>query len=301
VVPELRKIPLNRIRVPDVRVSSILDEEQRALLDSTIKEVGVVQDPVVRTLPGGDYELVAGRSRISALAAQGATEIQAKVIDADAKTGLIMNVIENVARGSYDYVSIAQAIRRLRELGSTPEELEKVFPWKRRWIEFLEQLQDLPDDVVDALRERRLTPTHVQLALNLTTPEEVHSALRSAVTLGWDSGTLRIFAANRLEQIQRAQQDARERGVASEIPPPNPEQLVRYRQCLVCGYQKPAEKVTLQNICEGCVDLAKYVTGLEGTPEEAINVVYEALRMYHGVLATSAPSSASSTEARPRA
>ena len=231
----------------------------------------------------------------------GATEIQVKVIEADEKTGLIMNVIENVARGSYDYVSISQAIRKLRELGSTPEELEKVFPWKSRWIEFLEQLQDLPDDVVVALRERKLTPTHVQLALNLTTPEEVHSALRSAITLGWDSGTLRIFATNRLEQIQRAQQTARERGVAPEIPPPNPEQLVRYRQCLVCGYQKPAEKVTLQNICEGCVDLARYVTGLEGAPEEAIQVVYAALRMYHGVPESRVPEAPPSTGAQLRA
>jgi len=299
--PELKIVDLARIRVPAVRVSSILDEEQRALLDSTIREVGVVQDPVVRPLPGGDYELVAGRSRISALAAQGATEIQVKVIEADEKTGLIMNVIENVARGSYDYISIAQAIRKLRILGSSSEELEKVFPWRRRWIEFLEQLQDLPDDVVDALRERKLTPTHVQLALNLTTPEEVHSALRSAINLGWDSGTLRIFAANRLEQIQRARKEAEERGVAPEIPPPNPEQLVRYRQCLVCGYQKPAEKVTLQNICEGCVDLAKYVTGLEGTPEEAIQVVYQALRRYHGVPEPKGVEPPEVREAQPRA
>jgi len=282
-VPELRTIPIDRIKIPDIRVSSILDEEQRALMASTIKEVGVVQDPVVRYLPDGSYELVAGRSRIRELAAQGATKVDCKVIEADEKTGLIMNVIENVARGSYDYISIAQAIRRLRELGSTSEDLEKVFPWKRRWIEFLEQLQDLPGDVVEALKERRITPTHVQLALNLTTPEEVHSGLRTAISLGWDSGTFRVFVTNRNEEILRARQAAKEKGVASEIPPASPEQLIKYRQCLVCGYQKPAQRVTLQSVCEDCVDLARYITQLEGDPAEAIHVIYEALKMYHGV------------------
>jgi len=146
-MPELRTIPIDKIRIPDIRVSSILNDEQKAFLSSTIREIGVIQDPVVRALPDGSYEVIAGKSRIQELAAQGVTEVQCKVIEADDKTSLIMNIIENVARGSYDYISISRAIRKLRELGATYEELEKVFPWKRRWIEFIEQLQDLPDDV----------------------------------------------------------------------------------------------------------------------------------------------------------
>ena len=288
-MPELRIVSIDHIRIPDVRVSSILDEEQKALMASTIKEVGVIQDPVVRALPDGSYELVAGRGRISTLAAQGASSVQVKVIEADEKTSLIMNVIENVARGSYEYISIAQAIRKLRELGSSSEDLEKVFPWKRRWIEFLEQLQDLPGDVVEALKERKITPTHVQHALNLTTPEEVHSGLRTAISLGWDSGTFRTFVQNRNEEILRAKQSAQEKGISPEIPAPNPEQLIKYRQCLVCGYQKPAQRVTLQNICEDCVDLTRYITQLEGDPAEAIHTIYEALKMYHGVPRSTVP------------
>ena len=288
-MPELKFIYFEKVLIPDVRVSSIMDEDQKALLTSTIQAVGVVQDPVVRDLGDGFFELVAGRSRIEELMAQGLKGATVKVIEADEKTGLIMNVIENVARGSYDYISIAQAIRKLRALGSTPEDLEKVFPWKRRWLEFLEALQDLPDDVVQALKDRKLTPTHVQLALNLTTPEEVHSALRTSLNLGWDSGTLRIFVANRLEQIERARQEAKEKGSALEIPAPNPEQLIKYRQCLVCGYQKPAAQVTLTNVCEHCIDLARYVTQLEGDPAEAIHRVYEALKMYHGVPGSGGP------------
>ena len=281
-MPELKTIPIASIKVPDIRVSSILDAEQKALMASTIREVGVVQDPVVRALPDGSFEIIAGKSRISELAAQGKTEVAVKVLEADEKTSLIMNIIENVARGSYDYISIAKAIRKLRSLGASTEELEKIFPWRARWIEFLEQLQDLPDDVTAAITARKITPTHVQVALNLPTPEEVHSGLRTAINLGWDTGTFKIFVQNRLEQIERARQEAQSKGTPVEIPAAIPEQLIKYKQCLLCGYQKPAEKVTLQFACEDCINLVKYVVSLEGPPETAIYAIYNAMAAYYG-------------------
>jgi len=281
-VPELRTIPIDQIRVPPVRVSSVLSEEQKAFLASTIQSLGVIQAPVVRRLPDGGYELVAGRSRLEELRRQGATEAEVKVIDADEKLGLLMNVVENVARGGYDYISISRAIRRLRELGATPEELERVFPWKKQWIAFLEQLQDLPEDVVEGIRTGKLTPTHVQLALQLPTPYEVHDALRSAIHLQWNTTTLKTFVENRLDQIRRAKQEAAAKGTAPEIPPANPEQLVQYKQCLLCGYKKPADQVTAQLVCEDCRAIAGYVTANLGSSQDALEDLYAAFQAYFG-------------------
>ncbi|RLE63567.1 MAG: hypothetical protein DRJ38_07270 [Thermoprotei archaeon] len=281
-MPELRTIPIDKIKIPDVRVSSILNDEQKAFLSSTIREIGVIQDPVVRALPDGSYEVIAGKSRIQELAAQGAAEVQCKVIEADEKTSLLMNIVENIARGSYDYISISRAIRKLRELGTSYEELEKVFPWKKRWIEFIEQLQDLPDDVVEALRTKKITPTHVQVALALPTPYEVHDALRSAVNLGWSSSVLKTFVENRLEQIQRAKMEAAAKGVEPVIPKANPQELVQYKQCLVCGYKKPADQVTVQLICEDCLNIARYVAANLGSSPDTLNTIYAALQAYFG-------------------
>ena len=195
-----------------------------------------------------------------------------------------MNIVENVARGSYDYISIAQTIRKLRELGATPEELERIFPWKKRWIQFIEDLQDLPEDVAEAIANRRITPTHVMLAANLPTPYEVHDGLKTAINLGWDTGTFKTFVQNRVEQIARAKQKAAAEGVEPEIPPAVPEQLIRYKQCLLCGYKKPAEQVTVQLVCQGCVDLIGYITHLEGPPEDAKQTIYAALQAYYGAV-----------------
>jgi len=288
-MPELRMVPLGSIRIPDVRVSSILDEDQRALMASTVRAVGVVQDVVVREVGEGGYELIAGKSRLQALADQGALEVQVKVVSADEKLGLVMNIIENVARGSYEYVSIAGAIRRLRSLGSTDEELERIFPWSRRWIGFIEGLQDLPDDVVGALREKRLTPTHVQIALNLPTPYEVHDGLKTAVNLAWDTGTFRVFVQNRVDQIARAKAEAEAKGVEPEIPAAVPGDLVAYSQCLLCGYKKPRGQVVIQHVCDGCRDLARYLTSQLGPPEDAMETVYAALQAYYGARPAAQP------------
>ena len=61
-MPELKTVKLDTIEIPDVRVSSILNEEQRALMASTIKEIGVIQNIVVRVTAIDQYELVAGNS-----------------------------------------------------------------------------------------------------------------------------------------------------------------------------------------------------------------------------------------------
>jgi ParB/RepB/Spo0J family partition protein len=283
------EIEIDKIKIPDVRVSSVLTEEQKALLASTIKEVGVVQDPVVRDLGDGTFELLAGRSRLQALVDQGAKTVTVKVLTVDEKTGLLMNIIENVARGSYEYISVARAIRKMLKLGSTYEELEKVFPWRARWIEFIEGLQDLPDDVVQAIHDKTITPSHVQIALNLPTPEEIHSGLQTAYRLGWDTGTFKTFVQNRVEEIKRAKAKAAEQGTEPVIPTANPEQLTRYHQCLACGYKKPVEKVTVQMVCEDCMKLIKYITSQVGPPETAIYEVGNALNFYAGVKQEATP------------
>jgi len=279
---ELKVVELDKIRIPEVRVSSVLDEEQKALMASTIKEVGVIQDVVVRDIGDGNYELIAGKSRLEELKNQGYVETQVKVIPADEKLGLVMNIIENIARGQFEYISIAQSIRKLKELGAKDEELERIFPWSRRWIQFIEELQDLPEDVVEAIRSKRLTPTHVQLALNLPTPYEVHDGLRTAINLEWDTGTFKTYVQNRVEQISRVREEAAAKGVEPEIPVAKPAELIQYQQCLLCGYKKPREQITTQLVCEGCKELIGYVTGQLGPAEDAIQTVYKALQIYFG-------------------
>ena len=96
------------------------------------------------------------------------------------------------------------------------------------------------------------------------------------------SRTFRTFVQNRVEQLERAKREAEAKGVEPEIPPAVPDQLIKYIQCLVCGYKKPKEKVTMQHVCEDCRNLVKYITDQLGPAEDAVHTVYAALQAYFG-------------------
>ena len=128
-----------------------------------------------------------------------------------------------------------------------------------------------------------LKPTHIQLALNLPTPPEIHDGLQTAMRLGWDTSTFKTFVANRVEQIARAKEKAALTGSTPVIPTADPVQLTQYKQCLICGYTKDGSKIVMLNCCEGCRTLAKYVTDQLGASDDCLPIVYEAMKLYFSV------------------
>jgi hypothetical protein len=171
---------------------------------------------------------------------------------------------------------------KLHGQGSSIEELSKVLGKSETWVRRTLQLLDLPDVYQAALKDNRLTPTHVYLAAKMPTSYEMDSALQTALNLAWNTSIFETYVNNRLAEIEAAKQKAAEMGVAPEIPPAQPEQLIKYKQCLVCGYQKPVEDVTIQLVCSGCIDLCKYITSQLGPSEDALQTIYSALQIYFG-------------------
>ncbi len=278
---ELKMIPLDHLIIPDVRASSRLTPEQAEFFEATVEEFGIIQDPVVRALPDGFYELVAGRTRIMAIAQGGAREAQVKVIEADEDTALFMHLAENVARGSVDPVSVAKVIHKLIDMDIPISEIARKLGRSETWVRRTHQLLDLPEGYQVAVADGKLTPTHIQIALSMPTPYEVDQALQTAIRLGWNTPTLKTYVENRRAQIQAAKIAARDTGEPLELPAPDPERLVQYKMCLLCGYQVPSERIQVQLVCDPCRDLVKYVTSQAGPPVEAIETVYSALLAFH--------------------
>jgi len=278
---EMKTIPLDHLIIPDVRASSRLTPEQAEFFTATVEEFGIIQDPVVRSLPDGFYELVAGRTRIMELAKGGAREVQVKVIEADEDTALFMHLAENVARGSVDPVSVAKVIDKLIAMRIPVVEIARKLGRSETWVRRTHQLLELPEAYQGAIAEGLLNPTHIQIALQMPTPYEVDQALQTAVRLGWNTPTLRTYVENRRAQIEAARLASMDTGAPLELPAPDPERLIQYKMCLLCGYQVPSDQIQVQLVCDHCRDLVKYVTSQAGPPEEAMNVVYQALLALH--------------------
>jgi len=268
------RVKIADIVVPEVRASSILTPEQQAFFKGTVEKYGVLQDILVRPLPDGRYELIAGKTRLDELRARGHEEVEAKVIQADAKDALLMHLAENYARGSVEPIATAQVIQRALDEGSTVQEIATIFNHSPDWVKFMVSLLKLPPVYQQALREQRIKVTHVREAMRLPDLREADAALSAAVTHGWTTTTMHHYVNNRLAEIEKARLASERKGIEVPPPPPEPERLVKYGQCLVCGRMVPREDIHLPSVCTGCYELGKYVASQFGPGQQGMDAIF---------------------------
>ena len=157
----LREIPLELVRPNPRQPRRSFDEDALARLAESIRTRGVLQPIVVRTLPGGHYQLVAGERRLRAAREVGLDLIPALLRNADERDQLDIALAENMARVDLNPVEEARACAMLVEdLGLTKEELGRRVGRSRVAISNLIRLLDLPDEVLDLIDQRELSEGH---------------------------------------------------------------------------------------------------------------------------------------------
>jgi len=280
----LKKVPVELIKIPEVRASSRLDEEQREILKATIEKYGVLNEPLVRPLEDGTYELIAGKSRIDELKAQGANEVEVKVVDVSPKDALMMHLAENLARGQTDPMNEARVLDAFIKSGATIEEAAKITGHTPEWVRFRLGLLKLPEVYAKALEEGKLKIGHVLAAAQLPRPEEVDHCLGLALQCGWTVEVTNNYVKQRLVEYEVA--SARE---GMESPPELPsreqaEELVRYFTCAGCNRSLDRSLARTPPLCEECLTLVRYVTTQLGEPKPAMQQIYQAVEHYNRYL-----------------
>jgi ParB family chromosome partitioning protein len=163
---ELRELPVDLI-VPNPRQPRRRFEEEalRGLADS-IRERGVVQPVLVRPLPGGTYELIAGERRWRAAQVAGLAQVPALVSPREDAEALEVALIENMAREDLNPVEEARACAALvEELGLTREDVGRRVGRSRVAVSNLIRLLDLPDEVLEHVEQGSLTEGHARALL----------------------------------------------------------------------------------------------------------------------------------------
>src|SRR3954470_17364645 len=182
----LRLIPVDLIRPnPDQPRKEFGGESLLALAES-IEAKGVLQPLVVRALPGGTYELIAGERRLRASKIAKLEQVPAIVRDAEGSERLELALLENVAREDLNPVDEARACATLVEdLGVSKAELASRIGKSRPAVANAIRLLDLPDDVLELIERGELTGAHGR-ALLMTRDNDVRRRLsREAVAAGW--------------------------------------------------------------------------------------------------------------------
>jgi ParB family chromosome partitioning protein len=184
--PELRRLPVELIRPNPRQPRRQFDESALVGLADSLKERGVLQPVLVRPIPGGTYELIAGERRWRAARLAGFDTIPAVVRPHDDEESLELALIENMAREDLNPVEEARACSLLTdELGLTREELGRRIGRSRVAVSNLMRLLDLPDDVLDLLVGGRLSEGHGKALLMAPDHGDRRRLARTAAEAGW--------------------------------------------------------------------------------------------------------------------
>ena len=178
---EEKKDSLATIRISDIEPRADqprkdFDEESLQLLADSIAIHGVLQPIILREslhLPG-TYEIIAGERRWRAAKMAGLSEIPAVTIDGDDHKVAQVALVENVQRENLNPVEEAFAYSALIDkFGLTQEQLSREVGKSRSAIANLLRLLDLPDEVLELLRDGKITNGHARAILGLEDDEQM--------------------------------------------------------------------------------------------------------------------------------
>jgi ParB family transcriptional regulator, chromosome partitioning protein len=184
--PELRRLPVELIKPNPRQPRHRFDEEALVALADSLRERGVLQPVLVRPVPGGTYELIAGERRWRAAQLAGFDEIPALVRPQDDAQSLELALIENMAREDLNPVEEARACALLvDELGLSRDDVGKRVGRSRVAVSNLLRLLDLPDDVLDLLVNGDLSEGHGRALLMAPDHDDRRRLARAAAAEGW--------------------------------------------------------------------------------------------------------------------
>jgi ParB family transcriptional regulator, chromosome partitioning protein len=183
---ELREIPTDMVAPNPHQPRRDFDEEALVALAESIRVRGVLQPVLVRPLPAGTYELIAGERRWRAAGLAELETIPAIVRHHDDAGSLEVALIENMARQDLNPVEEARACAALtEELGLSREEVGQRVGRSRVAVSNLIRLLDLPDEALKLIISGQLSEGHGRALL--TTPENAdrRRLARQAVEGRW--------------------------------------------------------------------------------------------------------------------
>jgi ParB family chromosome partitioning protein len=220
---ELRHVPLELITPNPNQPRKRFDEASLRGLADSMTERGVLQPILVRPVPGGTFELVAGERRWRAGQIAGLESIPAIVQNRDDAASLESAVIENMAREDLNPVEEARAVSALvDELGLTREAVGRRVGRSRVAISNLLRLLDLPDEALALVESGALSEGHGRALLLAADHADRRRLARAAADGGWSVRVLEEKArqagrGGRPAHVGRAAVHPDQEAAASEI------------------------------------------------------------------------------------
>lgn len=171
-----RKVPIEFLQPNPRNPRRTFGEDDLDDLSRSIREKGVMQPILVRSMPGNAdlYEIIAGERRWRASQRAGLHEVPVIVHDVSDQEALELAIIENVQRADLNAVEEAQGYQQLiDEFDYSQAEMAEVIGKSRSHVANTLRLLKLPESVKVYIRGGDLTAGHARALITSDKPEEL--------------------------------------------------------------------------------------------------------------------------------
>lgn len=184
--PGVRHVPVSSIRPNRYQPRHTFRDEAIAGLAASIAQKGVLQPLIVTPHGDGGWELVSGERRWRAAQKVGLATVPVVVRDVEERDLLEIALIENLQREDLDPVEEAMGYRQLLDtFEATQADLAERIGKSRPAIANALRLLDLPETVLEQIREGTLSAGHGRAMLGLEDRSGIVDLARRAVEGGW--------------------------------------------------------------------------------------------------------------------
>ncbi|MCE1175871.1 MAG: ParB/RepB/Spo0J family partition protein [Burkholderiales bacterium] len=153
---------------------SHMDETALNELADSIREQGLMQPIIVRSIGHERYEIIAGERRYRAAGIAGLTEVPVLIKEVDDKNALSLALIENIQREDLNAIEEAQGLQRLiQEFNYTHETCAQAIGRSRSAVSNLLRLLNLAPAVQTMLLAGDVEMGHARALLSLEAAQQI--------------------------------------------------------------------------------------------------------------------------------
>jgi len=185
VAADRDEIDVNNISANPKQPRTVFDEDQLTELALSIKEVGLLQPPVVRSIGNGKYQLIMGERRFRAAKLAGLKSIPV-IIRQTADDQLLREaLVENIHRSQLNPLEEGAAYQQLlNDFGYTHDELAAKLSKSRPVITNTMRLLNLPATVQRRVAAGVISAGHARALLSLIDEKEIENLANRIVAEG---------------------------------------------------------------------------------------------------------------------
>lgn len=189
------------------------DAAALADLADSIREYGVLQPLIVRAVPDGSYQLVAGERRWRAARMAGLSEVPVVIKELTDEQTMALALIENLQREDLNVIEEARGYHELMErYGLTQEQVSAKVGKSRPVVTNAMRLLRLPPEVLSLVETAQLSAGHARSLLSFEHDDEIRQTALDVIKKGLSVRQVEALAQKSKQQAKPAKEPSARSG-----------------------------------------------------------------------------------------